>query len=196
VEIINVLAGVIFCIGFIPYALAILGRDIRFQKVNPTKPSKASWIIWVGIDTITIAGMFAKDAVNGQILGAVIGGWMIIVLTIKYGARGWTKLDRYCLGGAFFGIMLWQISGEANFGIVVSNLVMFLGSIPTFKSAWRDPCHENKIAWTIFWISCVLAVIAIPQLTLADTVQPITFLIVQSIMMCILFIRPLRRAHS
>lgn len=195
-EILSVIAGVLFVAGFVPYALAILGRDIWFQKIKPTKPARASWIIWVSLDTITLAGMYAKNTVNGQILGAVIGGLMIIALVLKYGTPGWTKLDAYCLGGAAFGIILWQMSGEANFGIVVSNLVVFLGSIPTFISAWKDPSHENKLAWTTFWISCVFAVIAIPQWTLADATQPVTFFAIQSIMMYILYFRRARPAPT
>lgn len=64
-SVLSLLAGVLFVAGFVPYIRAI----VRGQ----TKPAKASWIIWATLDTITIAGMYAKDAVNGQILGAVLG---------------------------------------------------------------------------------------------------------------------------
>jgi len=107
----------------------------------------------------------------------------------KIGMPGWTKLDKWCIGGAVLGIILWQVFDEANFGIVISNIVIAIGSIPTFRSAWKDPSHENKLAWTMFWISCWLAVIAIPQWTLADAAQPVTFFIVDGIVTCILFIR-------
>lgn len=188
-DVLSVMSGVLFCIGFIPYALAILGRNIKFQKIKAAEPSKASWIIWVSLDTITLAGMYAKRTVNGQILGAVIGGWAILLLALKYGTAGWKPLDKYCLAGAVIGIVLWQMSGEANFGIIVSNLVMVLGSFPTFTSAWKDPSHEDKLAWTIFWISCVCALFAVPQWTIADAAQPVAFFIVQSVMMYILHIR-------
>ena len=67
---------------------------------------------------------------------------------------------------------------------------MFIGSIPTFVSAWHDPSRESKVAWTIFWVSCVFAVMAIPKLTLQDAMQPVTFFLIESIMMYILYIRP------
>jgi hypothetical protein len=75
-------------------------------------------------------------------------------------------------------------------GIVTSQIVCFLGSIPTFVSAWEDPSKEDKTAWTIFWISCVCAVLAIPAWTLADALQPLNFFAIQSVMMLILFVRP------
>src|SRR3990167_1688847 len=100
-SIFSIIAGVLFVTGFVPYIWAIFS--------GKTKPAKASWIIWGSLDSITLAGMVAKDAVNGQIIGAVMGVWIVVFLTLKYGTAGWTKLDKFCLAGAVLGIMLWQI---------------------------------------------------------------------------------------
>mgnify|MGYP000132529445 FL=1 len=187
-ETLSILAGLLFVAAFVPYIRAILRKE--------TKPAKASWIIWANLDTITLAGMFFKGTVNGQILGAVLGAWVVAALALKYGTPGWTKLDKFCLGGAVLGIVLWQVFSDPVFGIVTSLSVVFLGSIPTFTSAWKDPSRENKLAWTIFWVSCVCAVIAIPHWTLADAAQPITFFAIETIMMYILFVRPRSLADS
>jgi len=187
-ETLSILAGLLFVAAFVPYIRAILRKE--------TKPAKASWLIWASLDTITLAGMFFKDTVNGQILGAVLGAWVVAVLALKYGTPGWTKLDKACLVGAVLGIVLWQVFNDPVFGIVTSLSVVFLGSIPTFTSAWKDPSRENKLAWTIFWVSCVCAVIAIPHRTLADAAQPITFFAIETIMMYILFVRPRSLANS
>jgi len=172
--------------GRISRLQAILNRVVKSE----TKPVKASWIIWASLDTITLAGMTAKHSLNGQIVGAVAGAWIVVVLAMKYGIPGWTKLDKFCLGGALLGIALWAIFNSPVMGLVTSVSVVFLGSFPTFVSAWHDPCRENKVAWTIFWASCVFAVMAIPKLTLQDAMQPITFFLIESIMMYILYIRP------
>lgn len=179
--VLTVIAGVLFIIGFVPYIRAIVRKE--------TKPTTASWLIWATLDTITLAGMFFKNAVNGQIIGAVLGAWVVVVLALIYGTRGWTKLDKYCLGGAVLGIVLWLVFDNPVFGIVISNVVVFLGAIPTFKSAWGDPSREDKVAWTIYWLSCVVAVLAIPAWTLADATQPVTFFVIETIMMYIVYIR-------
>jgi hypothetical protein len=179
--ILSTVAGILFVIGFVPYIYSILRKA--------TKPAKASWVIWASLDSITLAGMIAKDTINGQILGAVIGGWVVVIFALKYGIPGWTKLDKFCLGGAILGITLWQIFSNPIFGIMTSLNVVFLGSVPTFVSAWKDPSREDKLAWTIFWLSCVCAVIAIPHWTLEDAAQPITFFAIETIMMYILYFR-------
>jgi len=178
-EIFSVIAGLLFVIGYVPYIIAIVKKK--------TKPAKASWIIWGVLDTIVIAGMIAADSLNGQMIGVFIGVWIVIILTLKYGSSGWTKLDKICLAGAVIGIILWQIFNNPVLGILISLGITSMGSIPTFVSAWQDPSRENKAGWTLFWFSCVFALFAIPKWTLADASQPIIFFIIESIMMYILY---------
>lgn len=180
-SVLSVVAGFLFVGGFVPYIKAILRGE--------TKPAKASWIIWTSLDLTLLAGMIAENTVNGQIVGAVAGAMIVIGLTMKYGTAGWTRSDIRCLIGAILGITLWLIFKNPNFGILMSCGVAFVGSFPTFISAWEDPSREDKIAWTIFWISCVCAMFAIPHLTLADVAQPVTFFLIETIMMFILYVR-------
>jgi len=182
-DILSVVAGVLFVIGFIPY--------IRAVVAGTTKPAKASWVIWASLDSITLVGMCVQHSVNGQIIGAVAGAWIVVAVALKYGTPGWTKLDKFCLAGAILGIVLWMAFSNPTLGIVTSVSVVFLGSIPTFVSAWNDPSKEDKTGWTIFFVSCVCAVLAIPRWTFKDASQPITFYSIETIMMYLLYVRPL-----
>jgi hypothetical protein len=206
-DIFDWLAFVLIIVAFIPYAKAVWrDRNILSGTPGKTEPSKASWIIWVALDVITAIGMYVEGSLNGQITAAVIGGSMVAILAMKFGTSDWTRLDKGCLGGAFLGIILWKVFGDAVAGIITCQIVMFIGSLPTFSSAWKDPGRENKTAWTLFWLSCVAALIAIPGLTLEvtfnepmhfflanlkHTAQPVTFFIIESIVIGILLIRPL-----
>ena len=125
-----------------------------------------------------------------MIVGGLIGAWIVVILALRFGKPGWSRLDKFCLGGAVLGIGLWAASGNPTFGIVTSLAVMFIGSFPTFASAWNDPSKENRSAWTIFFISCVVALFAIPQWTLADASQPVTFLAIEGVMVFILYCKP------
>lgn len=186
--VLSLVAGVLFVAAFVPYIRAILQKK--------TQPAKASWVIWATLDSITCAGMLVKHAVNGQIIGAILGAWMVVILAMKYGKPGWTRLDKFCLGGAVLGIALWTIFSCPALGIVTSLSVVFLGSIPTFANAWHDPSKEDRTAWTIFWVSCVFAVVAIPAFTWADAAQPLTFFSIETIMMYILYFRPRLLGHA
>jgi hypothetical protein len=178
----SALAGILFVVGFVPYIRAIL--------VGATKPAKASWIIWASLDTITICGMAVQHSLNGQIIGANAGAWIVVVLALKYGTMGWTRLDKFCLIGAVLSIALWAIFSSATVGLIISNSVAFLGSVPTFVSAWKDPTKEDKLGWTIFFVSCICAMLAIPRFTFDDAFCPMVFFSIETIMMYILYIKP------
>lgn len=189
-EYLDTLSGVLFVLAFVPYVLAILGRDLRFQKLDkPARPSKTSWLIWASLDSIALYGMRLTHTINGQIIGAVLGSGLIAILAMKYGVKGWTRLDMVCLAlGALAATFV--LFGDPSIGIVSSCIGLFVGSWTTFESAWKDPAKENGVAWTIFWISCVLAMAAITEWTPAGAAQPTTFFVIETIMMYLLFIRP------
>ena len=178
----STIGGILSIVGCIPYIKAILAGQ--------TKPSKATWMIWATIDTIVLAGMYSKHALNGQIVGSIFGVWVIFFLAMIYGAPGWTRLDKFCLFGAAIGIASWGIFNSPVAGIVISLSVNVIGSIPTFTSAWRDPSKEDKLAWSIFWVACACTMSAIPKWTLEDVSQPISFFSVGTIMMYLLYIKP------
>lgn len=178
-EIFSVLAGFLCFIGYIPYVNAILRKG--------ASPARATWLIWAFLDVITLAGMYAQHSVNGLILVASLGALTVGILSLKYGKPGWTNIDTWSIGGAFAGIILWGTFDSPTLGIVISLAVIFLGSIPTFMSAWEDPSRENKTAWIIFFFSCICAVAAIPRWTLAAAAQPIIFFVIELIMIFILF---------
>ncbi|MFA6050511.1 MAG: hypothetical protein WC761_04930 [Candidatus Paceibacterota bacterium] len=193
-DFLSLVAGVLFVIAFFPYGKAILSTK-KLPSGHPDKvePAKVSWIIWAVLDTLTLIGMWIKHAVNGQIIAAAFGAWVIVILAVKYGASKWTKLDKVCLCGAFTSIALMYVNPV--FALVASLSATFVGAIPTFQSAWNNPAKEDKLAWTIFWVSCLIALCAVPQWTMADAGQPITFTLIETIIVLLLYIkvRPKRK---
>ena len=177
----SVLSGGIFFLGFVPYIRAILRGE--------AKPAKASWLIWASLDTVTLAGMYASNTVNGQIVAATCGSWIIVFLALKQGVSGWSRLDKACLAGAALGIALWIAFSSPLLAILVSMSVVFLGSFPTFKSVWDDPGRENLLTWSCFLTSCIFSLLAVPQWSLANAAQPVVFFATNSIVVLLLLVR-------
>jgi hypothetical protein len=188
-HILSGIAGVVVIAAYFPYIRAILAK----QAI----PAKASWLIWATIDSLLLYGMFVRHVVNGQILGTVVMIWIVVVLAFFYGEAGWSRLDKLCLTGAVTGLILVLIN--PTWSIVLLAIISFIGAVPTFHSAWRDPAREDRVTWAMYWISCVFTVIAIPVWSLSAGAQPVSFLIVQTTMVYLLFVRPhwnLRPQHD
>lgn len=175
------ICGLLYLSAMVPYIVAILR--------GKTKPAKASWIVWTALDVVTLVSMLLKHEANVQIGLAVAVAVTIALLALKYGEPGWTLLDKLCMGAAAVSIPF-CVFGSPETATVICCLAMVIGAFPTFASAWQDPSKEDKLAWTLMWASCIFGFFAIPRWTIAAAVQPIAFLITETVMMFILFVRP------
>lgn len=163
----SLVAGPLQLTGFLPYVIAI--------RRGRTKPCKATWIIWGTVDLLLAAGMYAEGTLNAQMIGALLGVFVVIWYAWRYGESGWSWTDKICLSGAVLGLVLWASFSNPSLAILASVTVLWIGAVPTFRSAWEFPEKEDKLAWTIFSISGVCAVLGIPVWTFADAAQPLTF---------------------
>lgn len=192
-ELADLIAGLLYIIAFIPYVLAIWRtRKMPSGAHGKIQPAKASWTVWAILDTIVFAGMYAEKSLNGQIIGAVIGIWVVVFLSLKCGQPGWKKRDKICLGIGIAGLVFWKLSNNPEFGILFSLISMFIAAYPTFKEAWEDPSHEDKFTWIIFSIACVFALIAVPKWTIAHAGLPITAFIIDVPIAAIIYFRSLK----
>ena len=193
-QVASVIGGILGITVFIPYALGIL-RGVKSQfmpqfllMVRSIEPQKSTWIIWATLDTITFWGMYKKHSLNGQIIGVVIGGWIVVGLCLKYGKPGWTWLEKLVLAGAAIGFaVMWF---NPVYGLVTSLSVALLGSVPTFLSTYKDPSSEDKLAWMLYFLSCISALIGVEQWDVAHAAAPVVFTIIETIMVYLTWIRP------
>ncbi len=181
-HVLNMTAGMLVVLGFIPYFISIMRHRIM--------PSIVTWVIWATVDIIVLAGMFTENTLNAQIVGATFCACVVVVLSVFYGEYYWSKYDKYCLVGAALGITIWSISGSALAGIVINSAVNFVGSIPTFSSALKNPDNEDGFAWTVWILSSIANMAAIPTWTLAYATQPVTFFTIMLVMMYLLYAHP------
>lgn len=184
----SIASGLVFVLAFLPYIVAILRRE--------TVPTKSTWIVWASVDTVTALSMWNAHSLNGQMIGALTGAYVVTFLAIRYGESSWTRTDRICLVGAGIGLLCLLVWKNPTWGLIFSLSALTIGAIPTMKSAWKDPLKEDKKAWIIWVISCALAVIAIPQWTVADALQPMTFLLVDTVILMIICFSPNARLYK
>ncbi len=194
-KICSVVGGLLALIAFWPYVKAIWKtRHLPLGTVGRAEPQKSSWILWWTLDTILFVGMLIKKEFNWQLMVAVVLGFGIVVLSVKYGKSGWSLLDKLCMVGAAMAIVGGYIFSNPTVSIGIGLLALFIASIPTFVSAWEDSRRENMAAWAIFVASCLFTTLSITSWTIAGAGQPVMFLIINLTVLLIIlwrrFFRP------
>ncbi|TSC59759.1 MAG: Uncharacterized protein LiPW15_779 [Parcubacteria group bacterium LiPW_15] len=185
-EALSMISGALVAVAAIPYLVAIW-RDRH--SADGAKPVRATWLVWFALDGTTFKAMAMEHTLNWQIATSVAVALTIFILSIPYGKKGWTMVEKICLGGAAVGIVLLSVDPRLALGASLSSL--FLGAIPTFRTTWLDPSSENRFAWGLWWVSCLAALGAVPAWTVEAAAQPIMFAIIESMMVALLFVRPL-----
>jgi len=178
-KILSIIAGILFSVSFVPYILAI--------RKGAGKPVLMTWITWAVLDIIALTGMAVKNSLNGQIIGCTIGALIVVSYAVKYGRPGWTKTDKFCLYSSVVGIALWIIFNNVLIGLSISLILFLIASIPTFQSAWEDPSRENRLAWTLQFISGIVVLSSLQKWDLENAGQPIVFMLIELVMMCLLY---------
>jgi len=179
----NFIAGLLFFAAFLPYVFAIISGE--------TTPSPVTWFIWAAVDTLVLVAMLREKARSGQLIGAVMGAWLITILAVFYGNPTMDPVEWISIAGAVLGITLWKYTGRALLAIICSNVVIFIGSFPTFANAYVDPATEDPVAWSIWFVSCIFALFAVRKWDVANAMQPVTFFVIETIMVLLVVVRPL-----
>lgn len=187
---IGILAGLVTLSAFAFY--------IKDAIEGKSRPSRATWIIWTILAIVITASYYsagARDTIWAA-AGFTVGQAAVALVSLKYGAKGWSIFDRICLAGAGFGIVLWFASGSAMLALIFAIAVDFLGAMPTIKKLLEDPASESRTAWVVFSIGNLLNVLAIDKWTLEIALFPVYFLFVNGIVLALSLRAPRSRSAA
>ena len=177
------ISGGLLFIGYLPYIWAIINHQ--------TTPSPVSWGIWVVLDVMSLLAMRKEKANIGQLTAATVGAFCITALAMIFGKSTILgPVEWFSIVGAVTGIILWKKTGNALLAIIASQVAMFAGAIPTFARAYANPMQENPVAWSIWFVSCLCALFAVRKWDMANALQPLTFMTIETVMVFLVVIRP------
>lgn len=130
-----------------------------------TKPERASWFIW---SILLLIAFFAQLAEGGTwslmlTFADLTTVLVIVVLSYRYGVGGGTKLDIFSLVGAGVGLILWYLTDQPLFAILITILIDFFAGLPTLVKAYIDPLSETFIAYFICATGALLGAFSVGE---------------------------------
>ena len=164
---IGVLAGCVSAFAFFPYLISILK--------GKTKPNIVTWWIWSFLGVLLFFSYKAGGAKETLFVPMVymITPLATAILSLKYGTKGWTKFDIYCLVGAFISTIIWFISGSPTIALVLYLIIDLFGLLPTIKKTFYHPEQEDKLAWFLMVIANFLNILAIEKMEFSILIYPL-----------------------
>ncbi|WP_299589032.1 hypothetical protein [uncultured Tateyamaria sp.] len=150
--------------GLSVYAFWPYIRDI---VLNRTRPERASWLIWALLSVVSLLSQ-AYEGADGSLGFAAIqaGGTVIICLLTFWKSDGmrFRTEDSQVLTATAVGIWLWAEMETAAYSLMVTIGMSCLGAAFTIKKAFLDPASETMATWVAFFVSALLASLAVGRL--------------------------------
>ncbi len=171
-------------IGLASGALAIVmyAPYIRDMLKGTTHPHRASWLIWSSLGLIAFFSQLAKGATNSLWMTAAqtLGTMAVFILSIKFGTGGFSRLDRVSLLAAAFGIVLWYLTSDALYALLITIAVDAIGAALTAKKAYQRPESETLITWVLSAASGILGTLAVGALNPTLMLYPLYVFVANS----------------
>ena len=176
------ISAILSIIMIIPYV-----RDI-FRKV--TQPERASWLIWTVLGFIAFFSQWAKGATDSLWLtaGQTIAVLVIFLLSIKYGVGGLTNRDIKALVAAGLGLILWWVTSEPLYALLIVIGIDCIGSYLTMIKSYEEPESETLSTWVISGTSGIFGALAVGALSPVLLAYPVYIVIANYTIVVALFL--------
>ena len=181
-----VLAGIAMLISIINVSFYL-----RSVFIGKTKPHMFTWLIWGIVTGVVALAQLSEGAGAG---GYYILYLMAVCLTIAAlayfkGIRDIKKSDIACLVVCFIAIIIWPLTKDPLYSVLLLLFIDLLGYYPTIRKSYNNPHEENIKLFAITILTYSLSILALSNYNFITIIFPATMVLMASIMVLFLAIR-------
>ncbi|CAN5674295.1 hypothetical protein BH23PAT1_BH23PAT1_1730 [soil metagenome] len=156
----------------IPYILETIKGKV--------KPERISWLLWTLLGgTYFFSAVFA-DGAKWFTFGELIGPVIILLLALKYGAGGKSRLDKYSLAVALIAFGLLFVLEGVLVSLLLALFIDGIGAFLTIRKLLIDPASESRSFWMLAAVAGFLALLSLKTYNLETVLFP-AYVVVLSI---------------
>lgn len=166
----GVAAVVLAVANYLPYLIGSLTGKIT--------PHIFTWSLWFILTSVA----FYAQLTSGGGMGAWATGttaFIILLITIVSLRSGFgyvRPFDWFALGGAITSIVLWIITSNPLWSVVLVSIIHSLCFLPTFRKGYRKPNDESAAAFVLTVLKYGAAIIALETYSVVTVLFPATIM--------------------
>lgn len=160
---------------------------VRSILKGKTKPKRATWLGYAMLDTAVWFVLRSQHTDTWLTWVAAFGSWIIFLLSLKFGEKGWKKLDVACICAAIVSAFLyWKTKNMAELSLLIGIAGGFAASVPTYVWSWEKPEDEYMPAWLLGAVAASFSLMGLATWTVLSSAQPWSFFFINSIEIAII----------
>lgn len=156
--------GAVFAaVAIARYIWAII-KTCKHAPHLQVRPQRVTWGVISVIGWTFLAFNVAMGASDTLWLPMVyaLGPTIVALLSLRYGTGGAAKSDLAALTVAVLSLVLWWSAGLVV-GFVAVLVADAAGIWPTILKTLRQPKSEDRIAWLVTTLGCLVNLVAVPD---------------------------------
>ena len=177
------LAITVQIIGYIAYFIGIFK--------GKTKPHAFTWFVFSVVNIVAfIAVLTSGGGAGSWVLGMnVFACSAIALIGLRQKQVAYDMYDWLALTGALIGVFLWWLTDNPLYAVVLVAFADAIGSIPTFRKAYRKPFEENALSFFSTAISHPLAILALRSFALVTWFYSASLIFIDLSLVILILIR-------
>ncbi len=139
-----------------------------------SKPHIYTWMVWTILASIGFAAQISDNAGSGAgAIGSVaLLCALITMISIKYGNKNHTNIDRAFFLLSLLALLPWYIFQSAQWSVIIISIINVVGFFPTFRKSWKAPHEEKLIPFFLTSIAMFMSLFALNELTITTALYP------------------------
>lgn len=160
-------------------SFSTLIRDLRTIFRGSTRPHVFTWLIWGTVTVIAAIVQFIEGAGTGAWLTFFVAVMCYIRagVAIFRGEKNITRGDTICLIMCLVAIVIWQLTDDPLWAVLIVTGIDTAGFYPTVRKSWHKPHQENAFSFALFAFTYFLGTLAIERFTLETLLYPVTMVV-------------------
>ncbi len=156
-----------------------------------TKPHAFTWLVWGILNGIAFPAVLLSD---GGIGAWVLGTNTLACLIVAFiGFRQkhvvYDTYDWWALVGGILGGVLWWITSNPLYAVILVSISDTVAIIPTMRKAYKNPFEENIPGFTMSIPGYILSIFALEKLSVTTWLYPVVIIIVDILLVVLIVTR-------
>ncbi|MCR4328632.1 MAG: hypothetical protein NUV53_03905 [Patescibacteria group bacterium] len=180
-------------LGLIAVAIGIIGYVPYYRDIfrGTTKPHPFTWLGFAILNGITFVAQVVTGGGPGAWVTAIttIATLGIAILAFTRGEKNITIFDWICFIGALIGIVLWRLTSDPLWAVVIVTVADLLAFAPTYRKAFLRPQEETVTLYMMSVFKYAISIFALTTLSLTTVFFPVAIVLANVGIVFVLIIR-------